>query len=113
VLKCDFEVSVPGAQGNFFYFCFPDIADKGFFDISNTVIYVVSRALSNHLNIAIAAIADYAGQPVAIGRVERGKSKADTLDSASENYPFGDFVHRNFHIKQKCISVQAGNSEIN
>jgi len=58
MLKCDFEVFVPAAEGDFLSFCLADIAGKAFFDIANTVVYVISGALSNYLNGTIAAIAN-------------------------------------------------------
>jgi len=50
-------------------------------------------ALNNHLNSAVRQVAGPAGQFITIGCIKSGEAKANTLDSASENYMFGSPAH--------------------
>jgi len=50
-------------------------------------------ALNEHLNSAVRQVADPASQFITVGYVKSGKAKANTLDSASENYMFGGPAH--------------------
>jgi hypothetical protein len=102
-----------GVWGDFFGFCLSDITFKGFFDVSDAIGYVISGALSNHLNGAVWQIAGQAGQLIAIGYIKCCEAEADTLDSASEDYMFGGLVHCDPYDKLKRFLVQVGNSEVN
>jgi hypothetical protein len=105
-LKGDFEVEVLGIDGDFFYFCISYIAGKGALYFPDAVVDICIRALSKHLHSAIRAVADEAGQLVAIGYVKSSETKTDSLDSADENYMFGALAHYPFYIKPSLFSLQ-------
>ena len=60
-LKGNLEVCVSGVGGDFFNLSFSYIAAERFFDVLNTVIYVLTLALGEHLDISVGQIADKAG----------------------------------------------------
>jgi len=83
-----------------FDFGFSDIAGKGFFCFSDAIIYIFGKTLGKHLHGAIRAVADKAGQPIAIGCVESGEAKADTLDSAGEDNMFSSLAHFSYRVSK-------------
>jgi len=83
-----------------FDFGFSYIAGKGFFDVSDAMGDVVGGALGKHLHSAARAVADKAGQLVAVGYTKSGEAKADTLDSAGENYMFGGLAHFSYRVSK-------------
>ncbi len=67
ILEGNFEIHVLGVDGDFFDFGFSYIAGKGFFDVSDASSNVIGGALGQHLDSAIGAVADKAGQLMTVG----------------------------------------------
>jgi hypothetical protein len=112
-LKGDFEVRVPRVNGGFINFCIFDVTAKEFTNITDAVGYVISIALSNHLNCAIRQIADPPDQLITVRYIMSCEAKTDTLDSAAKNYVFGGLAHYGVHTNLKQFAPQEPTGRIN
>ena len=92
-LKSDPKVRVFGVWGDLFDLSLSDIAAEGFLDVSDAIGNVARGALGDHLNGGVRQVTYHARQLIAICCVKGGKAKADTLDSADEDYVFGNLAH--------------------
>ena len=102
----NFEIHVSGVNGDFFDFGFSYIAGEGFFDVSDAIVYIRIRARGEHFYSTIRTVADRTGQLMTVGYVKSGEAKADTLDSADENYMFGCLAHFPLYIKPGPLILQ-------
>ena len=105
-LEGNFEIHVSGVNGDFFDFGFSYIAGEGFFDVSDAIVYIRIRALGKHLDSTIRTVADRTGQLMTVGYVKSSEAKADTLDSADENYMFGCLAHFPLYINPGPLILQ-------
>ena len=105
-LICDFKVEVCRIDGDFFDFGVSYIAGKGILYFPDAIVNIFIRALGKHLNGAVGAVSDEAGQLVAIGYMISGETKTDSLDSTDENYMFGFLVHYRLYIKPSRLCLQ-------
>ena len=78
--------------GDFLDSRFFKVAGKIFFNVLYAIIYIIRAPLGEHLNGAVPKVADEAGQLTATGRPAGGETKADTLNSAGENYMLGNHL---------------------
>jgi hypothetical protein len=74
-------------------FSFSYVSGKRPLYILDAVVYLISRPLSNHLNTAIVAIADPAGQLTTIGCAKNNETKPYALNAAGKNYMSGCLSH--------------------
>ena len=115
-LEGNFEVHVLGVNGYFFDLCISYVAGKGALYFPDTVVNICIRALGEHFYSTIMTVADKAGQLMTVGYVKSGEAKADTLDSADENYMFGCLAHLPLYINPGPLILQVfvlsvGNSQ--
>ena len=97
-LKSNFEVCVLWVGWCFFDFGVSDIAGERIFYVPEAIVNIIGTALREHLNNAVRHISDEAGQWITIGYPESGKTKADTMDLAGENYMFGCLNHQAYLV---------------
>ena len=95
-----------GVDGDFFDFGFSYIAGKGLLYFSDAIVYIRIRALGKHPDSTIMTVADKTGQLMTVGCVKSGEAKADTLDSADENYMFGTLAHLPLYVKPGRFFLQ-------
>ncbi len=105
-LKGYFEFHVLGVNGDFFDLCISYVAGKGFFNVSDAIVYIRIRALGKHLDSTIRTVADTTGQLMTVGYVKSSEAKADTLDSADKNYMFGCLAHFPLYVKPGRFFLQ-------
>jgi hypothetical protein len=72
-------------RGDFFNFQLSYITGIILFEVLDTIIYVVSGALGEHLDGTIRQIADKTSELVAVRHPVSGKTKTDALNPTDEN----------------------------
>ena len=74
-----------------FDFCIFYVVCQGLLNVVNAVFDILRLTLGDHLYMAVWEVADKACEGVTVGDAKGGKTKANALDAAGENYMFGDF----------------------
>lgn len=105
-LICNFEIHISGVNGSFLDFGLSNISGEGFFDVSDANVYIRIRTLGKHFYGTIRTVADKTGQFMTVGYMKSSEAKADTLDSADENYMFGTLAHLQLYIKPGRFLLQ-------
>ena len=87
------EAAVAGGVGQVGGLGVADVAGEGGLDVPEAGVDLFAGALDEHLDGAVGAVADEAGDIVAAGDAVRGVAKAHALDVAAENDVFGYPIH--------------------